>query len=345
LIKHVEDFILELSDEGAMPSVQLFTDSTVPSMATPLSENPVAGWFTDEAGYALQGMVPKHYPLVNSYLDGGLVQRSRAAGRGKVFRPFFSILHLVQDSIMEEINQRHGKVSRGSGFEARTRLALVVRGDVGQEDLGFHRQRGDALVDFETRLRGLLEATRVNLRRNMQNLPVMLFSAGAMRELIEIQRLNQARQRDRRYVDCDDFLQKHCVHVIKAAASWHWWEGCCGGISREYVERAAEVVDYHLGCWRDVRASRHRERREVQDAKRLYEYVVYTLRRRSISHRDLRMLACNVSLQQTARRENALAVLFHEMGCAEINRDGLITFFARPRRSALGPNETARRLQ
>lgn len=331
LIKVVEDFILESSADDAPSLIQLFNDSTVPSMAKPLSENPIAGWFTDEAGYVLQGMAPKHYSLLNSYLDGGLIQRSRASGVIKAFRPFFSILHMVQDSVAEEVNRRHGTISRGCGFDARTRLAIVDEEGVGQETL--HSSCEEGRIDVETRFRQLLEANRANGQAGMKGIPVITVDAGAMRELMKIQRLNQTSLHDRRYASCDDFLQKHCIHVIKVAASWHWFEGRIGDVSREYVERAAEVADYHLECWRYVRALSHRERLEVQDAKRLYEYAVYELGSRSIPHCDLRLLACNVGLHQTARRENALAVLFHEMRCAEINSKGLIKFFARPRGS------------
>lgn len=323
----IEDGILACQKQFPKHAVQLFSDATVPAMGQPLSENPVAVWSTDEAGFALQSMKLPHYPLAVSYLDGRLIQRNRVAESGKANRPFFTILHLLQDTVADEITQRHGKVSQGCGFDARTRLVVVPSEWVGQEDLtSMMDPDSSSLQQYAARIGELLHVTTANMGTGMQNLPVHEFSPEAKRELLIIQRGCQRSQQDPLYASCADFLAKYPVHVIKLAASWHVFENRTGGISREYVERAEQVIEYHLNCWLYERSRHLWERREVADARLLYQYVIQTLGRRTIPYRELRSLAINVGLGSSVRRDNALAVL-SEHGYAAINGAGLIKFF------------------
>ncbi len=322
----IEEAILACQKKFPEHAVQLFNDATVPAMGKPLSENPVAGWFTDEAGFALQSMKPGHHQLVVSYLDSRLIQRNRVVESGKANRPFLTILHLLQDTVDDEIAQRHGKVSQGCGFDARTRLVVVPSEWVGQEDI-------TSMVDSDSssqqqnaaRIGELLNVATANMESGMQNLPVHECSLEAKRELLSIQRGCQSSQQDPLYAICSDFLAKFPTHVIKLAASWHVFENRTGEISREYVERAEQVIEYHLNCWLYERTRHQRERREVVDARLLYQFVMQTVGRRTIPYRELRSLAINVGLGSSVRRDNALSVLC-EYGYAAIDGRGVIKF-------------------
>lgn len=323
----IEDAILACQKQFPKDAVQLFNDATVPAMGKPLSENPVAVWITDEAGFALQSMKLPHYPLAVSYLDGRLIQRNRVAESGKAVRPFFSILHLVQDTVDDDIRLRHGKISRGSGWDARTRLTVCPAEWVGQEDItsmvdpdGFSQQK------YAARIGELLNVTTANMQLEMQNLPIHELAPEAKRELFNIQRECQRSQQDPLYAVCGDFLAKYPTHVIKLAGSWHVFENRTGGISREYVERAEQVIEYHLNCWLYERTRNQSERRDVVDAKVLYQFVMQTLGRRKIPYRELRSLAINVGLGSSGRCNDAMSVLW-ENGYAEIDGREMVKFF------------------
>lgn len=327
LTKPIEDGILACQEQFPKHAVQLFSDATPPAMGKPMSENPVAGWMTDEAGYALQNMKPGHYPLLTSYQDGRLIQRYRVAESTKATRPFFTIVHLLQDTVADEIRQRHGKISQGCGYDARTRLVVVPPEWVGQEDIAQIADCNSPISQrHATRIHELLNVTTANMQSGMQNLPVNESLPEAQRELQAIQRDCQERMQDPAYVRCVDVLAKYVAHVTKLAASWHVFENRVGGISREYVERAAQVIEYHLNCWLYERSRHQRERREVADAKALYQYAIHTLGRRVIPHNELRLLAVNIGLGSSARRDNALSVLY-EHGYAAVDGRGVIKFF------------------
>lgn len=327
LTKPIEDGILACQGQFVGHAVQWFNDATVPAIGKQLSHNPVAGWFTDEAGYALQSMKPAHYPLVTSYLDGRLIQRNRVSDSGNAVRPLLTILHLVQDTVADEISRRHGKISQGCGYDARNRLVIVPREWLGQEDITqIVDSNNPTGQQYATHIHELLNVTTTNMQSGMQNLPVLSCQPEARRELLAIQRDSQERLQDPLYIGCEDIVAKYTVHVTKLAASWHVFENRTGGISREYVERAAQVIEYHLKCWLYERSRHQRERREVADAKVLYEYAIHTLGRRVIPHSELRLLAVNIGLGSSVRRDNALSVLY-EHGYAAVDGKGLIKFF------------------
>ncbi|CAG4910208.1 DUF3987 domain-containing protein [Paraburkholderia saeva] len=324
-------------------SALMQSDSTSQALVHAFKRFPVGALATSEGGSIFERMRPGDFPLINSMLDGETVTHSRVKTGTMKIHPNFSILLPVQNETFVDFLAQHGTKYETSGLGPRSHYAYVSPAWIGTEII---REETDADRDlirrYATRVHELLDTMVANVRRGMTGLPVKELSPKAKAHLGQLRRQNRELIESGEYAVCSRFIAKQGDHVTRMAALWHVFEGREGDVSCEYVEAAAEILQYHLDVYRLLHAKPPRERQEANDADLLLGVLQDAIRYgRPPTRPELMNLALNAGISSASRFGNALGLLGSEKK-VEVSRTGRVHLVL-PNQPQHAP-DTARRI-
>ena len=323
LRQRLADHALEKPVELIAPRLR-YEDVNPQSLAFMLAAgHPSAALWSDEGGMVTgsQGMGRESLlgfmAGLNRLWDGGAIHQDRKQAQSVHLEGRrLTVSLMVQPSVLRELTQRGGGLTRGSGFLARYLVAapLSTMGErfyqappTGMPNLSAFHQRIWELLDTELALddRGRLK------------LPLLQFSSGAFavwryyHDEIESQ-LKPFGD----YAAVCDFAAKSAENAARIAGCLHVFEGAYGAIPPDTMERAVLLARWHLEeAFRVL--DMLDEPQAWSDARLLDAWLVAGV---DVSTRDVLRLGPG-QLRDRARRDAAIEVLT-ELGRVRIEREG-----------------------
>nr|WP_237022624.1 DUF3987 domain-containing protein [Herbaspirillum frisingense] len=216
--------------------------------------------------------------LLNKAWDGARVlPLDRANGETVVARhPRVTISLMVQESVFLDFLKRHGDEMRGSGHWARY-LVAWPESTQGTRFIYKLTQRWDWLPMFTNRLRKILDEHDAMLEKGKIVRKILEFEPEVDDRWIELSNIiEEMIQPNDFYHEIRDASSKAMEMVGRVAALFHYFSGEEGKISVRTLNRAVDVVRWHLNEFRRIFSGEYR----VRKAQELGEKLAIHLQRR-----------------------------------------------------------------
>jgi hypothetical protein len=163
-----------------------------------------------------------------------------------VLNPRVSIWIMTQEEVLKTYCEKRGKLAKGSGHWARYLVGfpLTTKGTrwVAPDELVWEH-----LPKFHERIRELLVRSQAMMASGKVEREVIEFSEDAKARWIQQANNTEWMIRPGEYMsDIDDFASKAMELIARLAASMHCFAGDGGKISLDTLERAIEIVAWHV---------------------------------------------------------------------------------------------------
>lgn len=201
---------------------------------------------SDEGEIVLKGGAMSKMGVLNKSWDGAAsLTLDRADGHVQATNPRVTISFMIQEEVFQDFLDKRGRIARGSGHLARYLVAWPAS-TVGFRRMTLEDHTWAHLPTFHNRLNELLiEADQ----RQAQGRPrdKLEFSVEAKELWVASQNwVEPQMQPGRAYAGIKDFASKMLEIASRVAAILHYFHGLEGRISRETLERALNLVWWHL---------------------------------------------------------------------------------------------------
>lgn len=200
----------------------------------------------DEGEIVLRGGAMSKMGLLNKVWDGASsLSLERTDANLQVTNPRMTVSFMIQEEVFQEFWNKRGNTARGSGHMARYLVAFPTS-TVGFRRMTLQDHTWIHLPAFHERLTELL--VMADQRRAQGDSRTLLEFSFEARELW-VQSQNQVEYFMRPgecYYGIKDFASKFMEIAGRVAAVFHYFNGLQGQISRETLQRALEVVGWHL---------------------------------------------------------------------------------------------------
>ncbi|MFC6189896.1 YfjI family protein [Pseudoxanthomonas mexicana] len=201
---------------------------------------------SDEGELVLKGGALTKPCILNKGWDGtGTLPLARADGQFVATNPRVTVSFMVQEEVFEQFMDKRGRITRGSGHLARYLVAWPA------STVGFRRMTlGDHvwvhLPAFHRRVSELLEQADQRAADG-QSRTLLEFSAEAKELWVNVQNGIETQLRPGgQFASIKDFAGKSLEIAGRLAAILHHFNGLEGLISQETLQRALDVVEWHL---------------------------------------------------------------------------------------------------
>lgn len=186
-----------------------------------------------------------------------------------VLNPRMSIWIMVQEEVLKTYCEKRGKLAKGSGHWARYLVGfpMTTKGTrwIAPDELVWEH-----LPIFHSRIRELLVRFQDMMASGKIEREVIEFSDDAKARWIQQANDTEWMIRPGEYMsDIDDFASKTMEIVARLAASMHYFAGDGGKISLDTLERAIEIVGWHVDEFKRLFAAQPEMPQEQMDAHRL----------------------------------------------------------------------------
>lgn len=206
------------------------------------------GITTDEGHALFKSEAMSHIGLLNRLWDSPeVLHRDRGDNESLVaMNPRVSVSIMTQHAPLKAFLDNRGSVAKGSGHWARY---LVGRP---QSTMGFRRVNTqepawNCLASFHARIGELLVRYEKMIESNAAQREVVSFSADAANRWVELATHIESLLRDGQYLsDINDFASKVMEILARLAAAMHYFSCESGQISLDTLERANEIVRWHV---------------------------------------------------------------------------------------------------
>jgi hypothetical protein len=312
-----------LRQEPIIPLVPhlFFEDVTQEALAWQLAHGwPCASLWSDEGGLVLssqsmQNSTTKFVALLNRLWDGQTFTAHRKTS------PSFTLSHrrltvsiMLQPLILQQLLARSDGISRQSGFLARSLMAAPLSA-MGNRYYQEPPEALSAVACFQERLKACLNQSLKLDRKGCHSLPTLTFSTKA--KAVWVSFFNETETglgESRRWSAIRDFASKAAENAARLAALFHLCEGHSQTIAVEAVERAQDIIRWHL-------AETHRLLVEPQavfeqnDAQTLLTWLM----EKAIPHITPRELLQYSPLRDKGRRDAAIDILIQHH-CVQVGK-------------------------
>lgn len=230
---------------------------------------------TDEGEVLFKSDAMSQLGLLNKAWDGaGMLSLDRADMNHVVaMNPRVSISIMTQSSVLQAYVEKKGTIAKGSGHWARYLVGwpTTTQGwrQVTQGEPGW-----DNLKKFQERMKDLLrQLGERSLTEDIQR-QTLEFSEDAKIRWVDLARETESLLRPGgEFNDINDFASKVMEIMGRVAAVMHLFSGDGGAISLDRLERAKEVVIWHVDEYKKLFSPRHQVSQVDKDAKALARYL------------------------------------------------------------------------
>jgi hypothetical protein len=277
---------------------------------------------TDEGQTLLASTVMRHYGFLNNAWDGKpLLTVDRAKHESLIVQnPRVTVSFMVQPAVLNKFMTKHGEISQNSGFWARY---LISRSPTiqGYREPVLGTPVLIHLLPFHARLHELLLAYRRRLKSGDVTRDVLEFDDNAKLLWWQIASRVEADLQPGFYLrDIGDFANKYMDQVGRIACLLHYFEADTndlsdepitraerlGKISRNTLQCAATIAEWHLHEYKQVFAPTLLRAPEEFDADRLYAMLYRTYHLRGIGEAKKNRVRQYSGLKGSGRFDDAL---------------------------------------
>ena len=204
-------------------------------------------FMSDEGEVILKGGAMNRTGLRNKGWDGARLLAFDRTDESIIARnPRVTIAFMVQQDVLRAFVDRHGDVTRGSGHWARYLVAWPASTQ-GMRFMPYTDPVWKHLPVFHARVTELLEEYGRRIDAGKVERTVVEFSEEAKMRWINMVNTTEEMLQPWGYLnDIKDFASKAMEIVGRVAALLHWFSKQEGKISIDTLERALEIVRWHL---------------------------------------------------------------------------------------------------
>ncbi|NNM59969.1 MAG: DUF3987 domain-containing protein [Legionellales bacterium] len=334
-IDEMKDQFTELMlDEPEIPVLPhlFFEDTTQEAMVSQLAKGwPSASLWSDEGGIVIsspgmQQSATRFVAMLNRLWDGKPFSAHRkTSGTFHIANRRLTVSLMLQPAILQQMLTKNDGISRQSGFMARCLLAYpssAMGGRYYQEP----PQTLQALSDFQRRLTDCLDETTFFDASGCHNLPTLQFSPqGKHRWIMFFNELERGLKNPHQWGSIPDFVSKAGENVARLAGLFHLFEGKTGHIETDNIERAIDIMHWHL-----VEARRMlnivKPEQEHSDANRLIQWM----KEKALEMATPRYIDQFCPIRDKARRKKAIETLLERGYLKESRLDNKTTLLVNP---------------
>lgn len=203
---------------------------------------------TDEGQMLFKSEAMSHVGLLNRLWDSPeVLPLDRAENEHLVaMNPRVSVSIMTQHEPLKQFLDRRGSVAKGSGHWARYLVGWP------RSMMGFRRVDDvepvcEHLPIFHARIRELLGAHREMIEAGTITREVIAFSVDAKARWVDLASQTEGMLRQGEYLsDINDFASKVMEILARLAAAMHYFGGEGGDVSLDTLNRAFEIVHWHV---------------------------------------------------------------------------------------------------
>ncbi|KWC40778.1 hypothetical protein WL51_06720 [Burkholderia ubonensis] len=312
LVQPIEKYLaLRMTESPDEHGDLLLEDATREALVQSLSEWPVAGLITEEAGMLKRLL--KDAPTLVKLLDGSPLRSARiSTGRVALFEQRLSILLIEQPEIFEETKRLLGAGKGGVGLVNRF-FVMLSKEFRAENSPHSARLSGDVAHAYDTRVRELLDALFEHVDQGNPVRPTVKLSAEASQCLIDLD--HQARRKctpGSPWFFISEYILRHAERVLRLAGAFHVFEYRVGGeITLDTLLRAERFGDWYVESFARIFYEPPKPTQAEADADELGNAFIQTYRLTGawmFRQSEMRTQALNLGLTST-RFTRALAVL------------------------------------
>lgn len=305
-----------------VPSL-FFEDATQEAIVSRLAAGwPSASVWSDEggivlSGYGMQNNTTKFVALLNRLWDGKDFVSHRKASRSFVLaNRRLTVSLMLQPLLMEQMTTKNQGIVRQSGFLARS-LMTYPENSMGTR---FYEEPSESLVNlkaFHERLIACLDASLFLDKQGCFGIPALLFSSQAKAAWIkQFNDMEAGLSHTGKWGLISDFASKAAENTARLAALFHLFDGKDGAISCEDVERATEIVGWHLSDTKRIFVA-PTSSKDFQDANKLLHWMT----KKAIQHTTPQYLQQYSPLRDKKKRDAAIQILLEHHYLRKFNED------------------------
>lgn len=203
----------------------------------------------DEGDVVLKSGAMEYLGLLNKGWDGArLVVFDRAHAESIIARnPRVTVALMVQSSVLRAFCERQGDSARGSGHWARYLVGYPISTQ-GYRYVTLYDMVWSCLPQFHARVEELLNEFHCKKGLNDFQRTVVGFSPEARARWVDLANIIENNLRPMGYLnDMQDFASKMMEIVGRISAMVHYFSKEGGDISVDTINRAAAIVEWHMG--------------------------------------------------------------------------------------------------
>ncbi|AXW61541.1 hypothetical protein CJO94_05810 [Ralstonia solanacearum] len=183
---------------------------------------------------------------------------------------------MVQEAVLEDYIERHGKVVRGSGHWARYLVAWPASTQ-GYRFMSFYDSVWADLPKFQARMVELLDEYDCRREDGKLEPEIVEFSEEVRAEWVTIANQVEVQLQPMQYLnDVKDFASKAMEITGRVAALFHKFSGQEGKISVDTFRRACAIVNWHLHEFKRIFSPQQVVSQIHIDAQALSDYLART---------------------------------------------------------------------
>ncbi|WP_247549211.1 DUF3987 domain-containing protein [Ralstonia solanacearum] len=312
LVQPIEKYLaVHMAENTGEHCDLLLEDATREALVQSLSEWPVAGLITEEAGMLKRLL--KDAPTLVKLLDGSPLRSARiSTGRVALWGQRLSMLLIEQPEIFEETKRLLGAGKGGVGLINRFFAALSTDFRAGNSPHSV-RLSGDVAQAYDIRVQERLDALFGQIGRGNPVRPEVKLSVDAAQCLIDID--HEARRKcmpGSPWFFISEYILRHAERVLRLAGVFHVFEyGAGGEIALDTLLRAERFGDWYVDSFARIFYESPKLTQAEIDADELGNAFLQTYRLTGawvFRQSEMRTQATNLGLTST-RFTRALAVL------------------------------------
>lgn len=207
---------------------------------------------TDEGQVVFQSQAMYQLGRVNKLWDGAKWMPMDRADMETILvsNPRLTLHIMTQPQVLSEYLVRHGEMARGSGHWARYMVGYPCSLQ-GYRDVIPGEMQWDHLPWFHGRMRELLNQYRVMAETGTMERQVLEFTEDAKRRWFNLQWATEYSLRPGYYLgDIRDYGAKLGEMVGRLSAVIHHFNGEPGAITLDTLERAIDILGWHVGAFK-----------------------------------------------------------------------------------------------
>lgn len=229
---------------------------------------------TDEGHVLFKSEAMSHLGLLNRLWDSPeTLVRDRADEQLLAMNPRVSVSIMTQHAPFKAFLDKRGSVAKGSGHWARY-LVGWPRSTMGFRYVDGGEPNWECLPAFQERIRHLLGRYRIMIESNTIAREQIEFTRDAKDRWIQLAIETERMLRAGEYLsDINDFAAKVMEILARLAAAMHYFAGESGQISLDTLERAFEIIQWHVEEYKHLFSPEAAAPQDLVDARAIAHYL------------------------------------------------------------------------
>ena len=301
----------------AEPTVPLlpqltFEDITPEALTQSLAEGwPSGSLWSDEGGIVLSSPGMKHdsaklVALLNRLWDGKSIGIHRKSSENICLKDRRLTLSLMmQPLLLTQMLKKSSGIVRHSGFLARVLMAYPTS-TMGQR---FYQEPQDTtalLSTYNQSIQACLSETKINGKAGFNHIPTLSFSQPAKKAWVAIfNHIEKALHANGVWEPINDLASKAGENIARLSALFHLYEGNTGVITVENVERAHEIITWHLHEAKRILYTDVKQSNAERDAQQIIKWI----RQKNLKQITPREILQSSPVRNKKSRDEALQLL------------------------------------